>query len=106
LSFLSVVGARSFAIGNLLFGTRFGANFVVLSGIFVGSVVLRRKIGVGLVVSENCSLRVVWYNIFELWVVLYRIFTLRVQVRVAGDVKDERRVETARQAKCGPENAV
>ena len=79
MSFLSVVGTRSFAIGNLLFGTSFGADFVILCGIFVGSVVLRRKIGVGFVVSENCSLRVVWCNIFELWVVLYRIFTLRVQ---------------------------
>jgi hypothetical protein len=57
-------------------------------------------------VSENCSLRVVWCNIFELWVVLYRIFTLKVHVRIAGDVKDEGRVETARQAKCGLENAV
>ena len=73
MSFLSV------AIGNLLFGTSFGADFVILCGIFVGSVVLRRKIGAGFVVSENCSLRVVWYNIIELWVVLYRIFTLRVQ---------------------------
>jgi hypothetical protein len=69
----------SFAIENLLFGTSLLADFVVLCGIFVSSVILRRKIGVGLVVSENCSLRVVWCNIFELRVVLCRIFTLRVQ---------------------------
>ncbi len=93
---MSVVGTRSFAIGTLLFGTSFGADFVVLCGIFVGSVILRRKIGVGLVVSENCSLRVV----------LRRIFTMRFRVRIAGDVKGDRRMETARQAKCGPENAV
>ena len=79
MSFFSVVVTRSFAIGNLLFGTSFGADFVILCGIFVGSVVLRRKIGVGCVLSENCSLRVVWCNIFGLWVVLYRIFTQRVQ---------------------------
>jgi hypothetical protein len=79
LSFLSVVGTRSFAFGNLLFGTSFGADFVVLCWIFVGCVVLRRKNGVGFVVSENCRLRVVWCNIFELWVVLDKIFTLRVQ---------------------------
>ena len=69
MSVLSVVGARSFAIGNLLFGTSFRADFVVLCRICVVSVILRRKIGVGFVVRENCSLRVV----------LYRIFTLRVQ---------------------------
>ncbi len=63
----------------MLFGTGFRADFVVLCEIFVGSVVLRRKIGVGLVVSENCSLRVVWCDIFELRVVLCRVFTLRVQ---------------------------
>jgi hypothetical protein len=40
-----------------------------LCGIFVGSVILRRKIGVGLVVSEHCSLRVIWCNILELRVV-------------------------------------
>jgi len=79
LSFLSVVGTRSFAVGNLLFGTSFRAGFVVLCWIFVVSVILRRKIGVGVVVSENFSLRVVWCNIFELRVVLCRIFTLRVQ---------------------------
>ena len=76
---MGVVVTRSFAIGNLLFGTSFGADFVILCGIFVGSVVLRRKIGVGFVVSENCSLTVVWCNIFDLWVVLRRVFTLRVQ---------------------------
>ncbi len=66
MSFLSVVGTRSFAFRNFLFGTSIRADFVVLCGIFVGSVILRRKIGVGLVVSENYSLRVVWCNVFEL----------------------------------------
>ncbi len=79
MSFLSVVGTRSFAIKNLSFGASFGADFVVLCGIFVGSVILRRKFGVRLVVIGTFSLRVVWCNIFELRVVLCRIFKIWVR---------------------------